>query len=343
MSSTWGARSLFGRHPDVIGNLLAELNVDDHIVLAVLHPNTWYAHGPLQIRHWLSDYLRAGLRLVPPVRGWQQAIIAADVVIGDHGAVTGYAAAIGRPTLLAAFPDQDVAPGSAIEALGKSARRLDFRRPLRDQLKAAIDRHDPGDFRTVRELTSSLPDESATALRRICYALIDIAEPNRPALIRPYAPDEFEPQHLPTLAITVSAEPIDDATVRIVRWPADVTAWPGCDPTPADVHQVVADDHPRRDLLTNAAIVVRQGDQPLDEIIASYPACRLAVLADQGIVRHRDGHTARLRVIDGPGEVILGASAIHALLLAGRAWSALPARITVTHGRFRTTIRCQRS
>ncbi|OLF11685.1 hypothetical protein BLA60_12210 [Actinophytocola xinjiangensis] len=130
VSSTWGANSLFGRSPDLIARLLAELDTDRHTVCAVLHPNIWYAHGPAQVRLWLADCLRAGLRLVPPAAGWQQALLAADVVIGDHGAVSGYAASLGLPTLLAAFPEDDVVTGSAIEALGATAPRLDLTGPL---------------------------------------------------------------------------------------------------------------------------------------------------------------------------------------------------------------------
>jgi hypothetical protein len=117
--------------------VLAELDLDRHVVCTALHPNVWYAHGPAQIELWLGDCLRAGLRIIPPVRGWQQALLAADVVIGDHGAVTGYAAALGKPTILATFPEQDVVADSAIGALGRVAPRLDQQRPLASQLREA--------------------------------------------------------------------------------------------------------------------------------------------------------------------------------------------------------------
>ncbi|MFC7740294.1 hypothetical protein ACFQXA_03960 [Nocardiopsis composta] len=61
------------------------------------------------------------MRLIPPEQGWQAALVAADAVIGDHGSVTYYAAALGRPVLLAAFDEGEVLPGSHIDLLGRAA------------------------------------------------------------------------------------------------------------------------------------------------------------------------------------------------------------------------------
>lgn len=111
LSSTWGAGSPLGRHPDLVDDLISQLDMDEHVVAAIAHPNAWFAHGPPQMRAWFTDALRAGLRLIPPERGWQQTILASDLVTGDHGSVTGYAAAHGIPTMLASFPREEVAGG----------------------------------------------------------------------------------------------------------------------------------------------------------------------------------------------------------------------------------------
>ncbi|MGB6164186.1 MAG: hypothetical protein WBF75_16765 [Pseudonocardiaceae bacterium] len=101
VSSTWSSRSLFGSWPDLFRQLLAELPVDRYRVADVLHPHIWYGHSRLQVRLWLADCLRAGLLLVPPAEGWSAALIASDLVVGDHGAVTCYGAAIDNPTISA--------------------------------------------------------------------------------------------------------------------------------------------------------------------------------------------------------------------------------------------------
>lgn len=118
VSSTWSSRSLFGSWPDLFRQLLAELPVARHRVAGVLHPHIWYGHSRLQVRLWLADCQRGGLLRVPPAEGWSAALIASDLVVGDHGAVTCYGAAIDKPVPLASFPAEDVAAGSCVEVLG---------------------------------------------------------------------------------------------------------------------------------------------------------------------------------------------------------------------------------
>ena len=107
LNSTWNPEGLFGNGgdqdllPGLLPRLAAELPADDYRLAAVLHPNIWYGHGPGQIRVWLDRALRSGLTLIDPLHAWRQALIAADAVVGDFGAVSYYAAALGTPVLLA--------------------------------------------------------------------------------------------------------------------------------------------------------------------------------------------------------------------------------------------------
>ncbi|WP_410595522.1 hypothetical protein [Amycolatopsis sp. lyj-23] len=290
MSSTWGPRSLFGRFPDLIARLLAELDLEENLVCAALHPNIWFAHGPAQIRLWLGDCLRAGLHLVPPVRGWQQALLAADVVVGDHGAVTGYAAAMGMPTLLATFPEDDVVAQSAIGALGRTAPRLDQHAPLAPQL-----RHVAASPQTVRDLVTSTPGESAVLLRRTFYALMDLPEPAAAPLLPAYRASDLRPLREDVRAWWAVTEIVDDRSVRAGRWPADVTATHGGPPESGDGYLVVAYDHPRRDLYALAAVVLvpEAGAAPA-EVFATHPVCHLVIQRQGGACRVtvRDGATA---------------------------------------------------
>lgn len=68
--------------------------------------------------------------------------MAADAVVGDHGSVTLYGAALGKPVLLASF-GSDAVPGTAADSLGRAAPRLD---PLGDmvrQIRTAVGEHTP--------------------------------------------------------------------------------------------------------------------------------------------------------------------------------------------------------
>jgi hypothetical protein len=331
VSSTWGPHSLLGRNPDLIAQLLAELTSDRYVVAAVLHPNAWFAHGPAQIRLWLGDCLRAGLRLVPPAAGWQHAILASDVVVGDHGAVTGYGACLGRATLLASFPDHQVAAGSAMDALGRSARRLDPALSFTEQFDLAIADAAADPFAEVRELATSLPGRSASMLTSVFYDLMALPEPPRRApLVLPYAPADFVPEQSPVTAWWVAADWHGEHEVELTRWPADVEARPEQPPDIVERHLVVDRDHPRRDLYGNAAIVLLEHLDEVPTVFADRPACVLAVAGNR--VVHRD-RTVSITLSDPNREFVVAcASAIYAWLSLGRTWHALPDQIIMTIG-----------
>lgn len=332
VSSTWGENSLFGRHPDLLSELVGELTLD-HAVAAVLHPNVWFAHGPGQVRRWLGDALRSGLRLVPPFRGWQQAILAADAVIGDHGAVTGYAAAIGVPTLLATFPDEEIARGSAIETLGEKAPVLDQDRPFEEQIHDAIEYHHAGSGSDVAELTSSMPGKAADLLRALFYRLMELPEPAHPPLLVPYPTDELRPEHQAVAATWIATEWLDDQVVQLHGWPADVTARRGRGPRATEAHLVVHADHPRRDLRGNASIVVCPPDRDLASALRQRAACQLAVTVDpDGTYRilHRDGD--QLTVAARSPDPAIVASAVHSWTVHKGHWGALPTELTIKTG-----------
>ncbi|MBK3581436.1 hypothetical protein JHN63_48295, partial [Streptomyces sp. MBT65] len=145
LNSTWNPESLFGDDllPSLLPRLTSELPVDEYRLAAVLHPNIWHGHGPGQIRAWLDRARRAGLTLVDPLHGWRQALLAADAVIGDHGSVTYYAAALGTPVLLGAAPLAGLAPDAPVHAFVRTAPRLDPTLPLGPQLAQLIATHRP--------------------------------------------------------------------------------------------------------------------------------------------------------------------------------------------------------
>jgi hypothetical protein len=186
VSSTWGQQSLLGRNHDLLPRLLDELPSTGFRVAALVHPAVWFAHGPRQLRAWLADCLRAGLLLIGPEVDWRAAVVAADHVIGDHGSVPVYAAAIGRPVLQTETPPSAVtAPDSPQAVLRRHAPQLSPGHPWLAQLRRAqLTR--PSDCATAvaRRLTSR-PGESSAELRRILHRLLGLAEPSGPRRATP--------------------------------------------------------------------------------------------------------------------------------------------------------------
>lgn len=174
ISSTWSPESTFGSAPLLYERAVAELAPAR--VAAVLHPNVWAAHGSWQVRAWLARAVAGGLLVLPPERGWQAAVVASDVVLGDHGSTTVYAAALGARTALAAFPDGNIRADSPAGLLGRSLPRIDGCAPLRPQIDAV-----PPCAAPVAAAISSRPGESHGLLRRAVYGLLGVAEPDWPS------------------------------------------------------------------------------------------------------------------------------------------------------------------
>lgn len=178
VSSTWSPDSAFGSGPSLCRALLEELPRPRYRVALVLHPNVWAVHGHWQVRAWLHDCIEAGLLLIPPDEGWRATMIASDRVVGDHGSTTQYAAAIGKPVLLASFPEANVRRGSLADAVRERSVLLDRGLPLLPQVTAAKARDAAG----VAELLSSRPGRAAAILRTTMYRLMRLREPDQAAV-----------------------------------------------------------------------------------------------------------------------------------------------------------------
>ncbi len=320
VSSTWWRRSLFGSWPDLLRQLLAELPVDRYRVAAVLHPHIWFGHGPAQVRSWLADCLRAGLILIPPREGWAATLIAADVVVGDHGAVTTYGASINRPVLLATFPDDDVAEHTAVHALGAVAPLLDRDRPLRDQVDETITHFLSDRHRHLTSLVSSVPGKSARKLRELCYATLDMPEPFGPVPV-PVLPAPDAAGTRGGMSTRVSGTVADDGVVSLSRHPADALIGRSTPrPQLPDAHLVAVSDHPLPAVRGNADIVFRRGPDAewLAHAFDRHPFSAMAAqLPADGtcLVRIRDGATVHCQVADL--DPLVAASALYLWLSRG--------------------------
>ncbi|AXB44759.1 hypothetical protein A4R43_21520 [Amycolatopsis albispora] len=306
---------------------LAGLDAETHRVCAVLHPNIWHGHGPWQVHTWLADCIRAGLIVVPPTEGWQATLIAADLVLGDHGATTCYGAGIGTKVLLAAFPDADVVPGSAAGVLGDTAGRLHRHSPLHQQITRAL-AAPPADAEPVGSALTSCPGESAARLRTLFYRHLNLDEPTSAALVPPIPPGALTVQSRQNATADHVVCTIGD-TVHAVRYPAEITGTSATEALLDTACLVVHEDHAQPDLVTKATAVLIEGTD-LAEARRRHPTATVLATAapGDGRILVRDSWQVALHT-DSPA---LAAAAVHTWLATRGDLGTLPPRFVITTG-----------
>lgn len=332
LSSTWGPTSLFGQDPGLAARVLAALPYDEFRVAAIVHPNVWSGHGSWQIRNILAPALDAGLMLIPQIHAWRSALVAADVVVGDHGSVTLYGAALGKPVLLGAF-GSDAVPGTAVAALGRAAPRLDAHDDVHGRIVSALDGQRPELFATVAEGAFHQPGRALPRLRTALYGLLGLPEPVSTA-----PPEWFLAEPVGTGAqatawmVTTTGLPHggpDAVTVR--RQPAAV--WREADDPGEDAaagrfcHLACDEREPDRRVLESASVLLcgapvrstAAGVRWIGETLERLPGCRLAAVTQAGggaLVGLRDGRIVEAAMTGPTQDAALPAAAVYALLRA---------------------------
>jgi hypothetical protein len=347
VSSTWGPTSLLGTDPDLLPRLLAQLPCDEYRVGAIIHPNVWSAHGAWQIRTLQAAALDAGLLLMPIVHAWRPALVAADVLVGDHGSVTLYGASAGIPLLLAAFGG-DAVPGTAVHHLASVAPRLDPRGSLRQQVEDVVREHTPDRYASVAARAFAEPGHALARLRTAVYHLLKLPEPSSP----PPAPLVL-PVPDPPAASVASWQVTTDVTgnsavptITVRRVPATVTAYGENRPESATcfTHLSCADDERDLRLTESASVFVRRDRAPtsvealewIEDTLTRLPGSLLASSAVRGgscLVGLRDGRVVEAAVTGPASDAGLPAAVVYACLRAGLALDG--AQVTLRIGDLR--------
>ena len=183
VSSTWSEDSLLGSAQHQIERLVEQLPRPGYRVVLLIHPNVVAAYGAYQLRTWWGHLARQGLILTRPEQDWEPFLIAADYIVGDHGSVTLYGAAVGVPVLLGAYHAAAVHPRSGAAALAAIAPRLVGSAPVVEQLSQADEQFDPGAMAEVAALISSEPGGFARHTRSLLYGMLSLGQPTVPARV----------------------------------------------------------------------------------------------------------------------------------------------------------------
>jgi hypothetical protein len=321
LTSTWSRHSLLGARPNLPRELLSELSPDSHAVALVLHPNITHGQGAATVRQWYADCLRSGLLILDEVDGWRAGLVAADVVIGDHGSVSGYGAAIGKPTLVAAF--DEVPPNTAIAALGAIAPRLPAHGPYAPAIAAAAASPASELLAPVAERATSAPGDSLSLLRQCFYRLMKLDEPDHEVAVAPVSAHDIATRYDGGGAYFVHHEVnVERRLVRLSRRPAEVQRL-GPD-SEADLHLSCSIDYPIRSLRSGSAVLTCRPEDPGADleswhqaVFARHPLCSVSAVPAGAatLARLKSGPALTLTSPAVPPEVL--ASVAHAWRAAG--------------------------
>ncbi|MET9972062.1 hypothetical protein ABZZ80_40790, partial [Streptomyces sp. NPDC006356] len=275
----------------------------------------------------------AGLLLMPAAHAWRPALVAADVLIGDHGSVSLYGAYLGMPVLLAAF-GADAVPGTAAHAMADLAPWIDPRGDLCGQIEDVVREHTPQRYAAVAARAFAEPGHALARLRTALCHLLGLAEPAS----APPSPLSVPLPEPPAASVTswrvTTAVGGDDGqpTVSVLRVPAVVTGY-GCE-VPDDPmrfsHLACADDERDGRVSASASVIVRRRTDPtatgalrwIQDTLAQLPGSLLAVSAVQGrpcLAGLRDGRVVEATPtgdIRDPGVL---AAVVYAALRVGLA------------------------
>ncbi|WP_143267021.1 hypothetical protein [Amycolatopsis thailandensis] len=177
VTSTWGPQSLFGNCREMVFDALCQLPPEEYAVVVTLHPALWFGHGPRQVAAWLAKYRDQGVRVVQPGMGWRGLLTAADVLVGDHGSVTPYAAGLGVPVLRTPGAGERAPAGAAMELVAAAAPEFCADRPFAKQCRRATAALDVATSEAVARRISSRPGRAATLLRSAMYQQMGMNEP----------------------------------------------------------------------------------------------------------------------------------------------------------------------
>lgn len=199
------------------------------------------------------------------------------MVIGDHGAVTCYAAACGRPVALAASASDEVIPASAPGRLLQTAPELNTIGDLREQIDDTIARFDPEMYAGVRDLTTSEPGRAGSLIRAAGYTTMDLTEPSHPVRQLPFPPTGRVPRRDAAAAV-VTVETAQNK-VQVRRYAAGVVMEQQ-PPAISKAHLVAEDNQEGIPWLETADVVLSRTPRPdgwAALTLRAFPGCAVAV------------------------------------------------------------------
>ncbi|MGC9541004.1 translation initiation factor 2 [Streptomyces sp. UG1] len=280
--STWGPESLLRRRPSLPADLAAVLPYDEYQLALVLHPNERVRLGTFDLEQYLEPARAAGLILPAAYEEWASVIVAADVLVSDHGSAALYGAALDRPLLAAYDGGEELLPGSPMATLLDSSPRLGTDVSATPAaLAAALRSHRPGSMRAVADTAFAEQGNGLHRLREELYAVLGLEPPATPAVPRLLPTPPAAPSAPSAFAVSVHRDA--QGRIHVTRHPAHLTP-----PSPA--HHLAAEaGSANRRYVQSAALIHRRAGRPGTAQVGSATTLTADAWSDRTLTAHPGG------------------------------------------------------
>jgi len=178
--STWGPNSLFRKWGSSIIHEARKIK-DKYRFIISIHPLE-YKENPMG-RRVLDEYIDAlkeeGFYIREPGEDWKQYLIACDLIITDHTALSLHGALIRRPFVYVPIPEGIVEQESPVSLLKNISPKLrDDAQDLQDKITEALNSYRYDHLEEVAKTINSYPGESKKRITKEIYELLGLEIPN---------------------------------------------------------------------------------------------------------------------------------------------------------------------
>jgi hypothetical protein len=177
--STWGQNCLFRRWGTKVINEALKIK-DKYRFIISIHPLEYGKNpaGKEKLEQYFKSLAAEGFLIREPQEDWKKYLIACDLIITDHTALSAHGALIKRPFVYVPIPDDIVEPESPISLLKNISPKLrDDAQDLQDKIQEALNDYPYGLLDDVAKAINSYPGESKKRINEEIYHLLKLAPP----------------------------------------------------------------------------------------------------------------------------------------------------------------------
>ena len=177
--STWGPNSLFRKWGSSIIHEAKKIK-DKYRFIVSIHPLEYKKNpmGRVKLDEYFNALKEEGFYIREPDEDWKQYLVACDLIITDHTALSLHGALIRRPFVYVPLPEGIIEQESPVSLLKNISPKLrDDAQDLQDKIIEALNNYPYDLLEEVSKAINYYPGESKKRITNEIYELLAIAAP----------------------------------------------------------------------------------------------------------------------------------------------------------------------